>query len=215
MMGTVISTSTEPAHETPRLREAFRRQMSESVLQAAAQLAIEHGWDKVRIGEVAVSAGVSRPMVYKMFGDKSGLAQALVMTEAERFISAAADALIRHGTADPQVAVAAAVRSALAEGERNPLLKVVLTPGPGGQSDLIRLLTTEAGPILDAVTRGIGAWARAHFPEASGADLTLAIDMLARMAVSHLVLPGPDPGATADSIAAMAISYLNSRGPAG
>jgi AcrR family transcriptional regulator len=195
------------------LREAFRRQISESILHAAAQSAIEHGWDKVRIGEVATAAGVSRPMIYKMFGDKSGLAQALVMAEAERFISAAVEALIEHGDADPQVAVAAAVRSALAEGERNPLLKVVLTPGPGGQSDLIRLLTTGAQPILEAVTSGVGAWARAHFPGTSGTDLTLAVDMLARMAVSHLVLPGPDPGATADAIAAMAISYLNRRSP--
>lgn len=41
------------------MRERFREHMRSSVLEAAHDLIVDRGWDRVRMGEVADRAGVS------------------------------------------------------------------------------------------------------------------------------------------------------------
>uniref|UniRef100_UPI00111C5D6B TetR/AcrR family transcriptional regulator n=1 Tax=Mycobacterium avium TaxID=1764 RepID=UPI00111C5D6B len=60
--------------------------MREQVLNAARALAIEKGWERVRVSEVAELAGVSRPTLYKEFTDKKGLGDALIVREGEEFL---------------------------------------------------------------------------------------------------------------------------------
>ena len=50
------------------LRAEFRRQVRERVLEAAYAHTVERGWDRVRVGEIAVESGVSRPTLYREFG---------------------------------------------------------------------------------------------------------------------------------------------------
>jgi AcrR family transcriptional regulator len=51
-----------------------------SVLAAAARLFAEHGVEAVSIDQVAAAAGVGKGTVFRRFGDKSGLAAALLDT---------------------------------------------------------------------------------------------------------------------------------------
>ena len=190
---------TEPPAEGPGLRER--------ALDAATAQAIARGWDRVRMGLVAAAVGISRPTLYKQFGDKQGLARALLMREVGRFLTGVLAALDRHPD-DPERAICAAIESALAEGERNPLLRIVLTPGPGGHTDLLRLLTSEGTPVHTAIERAVGGWVASQFPQAGQQVRSLAVDAVARFALSHLVLPPPDPRAAAASIARMTVGYL-------
>ena len=75
-----------PTEGTPSLRESFRTHLRERTLEAAYAETVAKGWDKVRVGQVAENVGTSRAMVYKEFGDKQGLGEALVLHESERFL---------------------------------------------------------------------------------------------------------------------------------
>lgn len=101
------------------LRAEFRRQVRERVLEAAYAHTVERGWDRVRVGEIAVASGVSRPTLYREFGNKDGLGGALMIREADRFF-AAIDAEL-HGEHDTVgVALGAASRLVVAEAAVNP-----------------------------------------------------------------------------------------------
>src|SRR5215471_16724136 len=61
----------------PRERADAARNRA-AVLQAAARLFAEHGVAAVSMDQVAAAAGVGKGMVFRRFGDKSGLAAALL-----------------------------------------------------------------------------------------------------------------------------------------
>jgi hypothetical protein len=51
-------------------------------------------------------------------------------------------------------------------------------------------------------------WFAEHAPEYDPAEVRQAVDVLVRLVVSHLVLPGPDPAASARLLAEVALRYL-------
>lgn len=59
-------------------RTAQAQQTSADIASAARELFIAQGWAATTIREVARAAGVSAPTVYAAYGNKSGLAHALV-----------------------------------------------------------------------------------------------------------------------------------------
>ncbi|WP_327295923.1 MULTISPECIES: TetR/AcrR family transcriptional regulator [unclassified Streptomyces] len=56
---------------------AERRDQQEAILQAAAELLTEHGPAGISTRAVATAAGVQTPALYRLFGDKDGLLDAL------------------------------------------------------------------------------------------------------------------------------------------
>lgn len=189
------------------MRVAFRRQVREQALEVAHQLVVEKGWDQVRVGEVATRTGVSRPTVYKEFGSKQGLGEALVRRETDRFLAGIANVLDQH-TTDAEAAIAAAVRWTLAEASDNPLLHAVLTATRGGDEALLPLLTTRSAPLLEAASGALTGWFRTHFPELPERDVVEGVDAIVRLTVSHLVLPADTPEQTAEQLARVAVRYL-------
>ena len=130
------------------LRLEFRRQVRERVLTTAHQHTVERGWERVRVGEVAVDSGVSRPTLYREFGNKDGLGEALMNREAERFFAAIRDALAQHD--DVPRAVAAATRLTLEQASDNPLLLAVLTGSRSGDAGLLPFLTSRSESIRES-----------------------------------------------------------------
>ena len=131
-----------PTEGAPSLRESFRTHLRERTLEAAYAEAVAKGWDKVRVGQVAESVGTSRAMVYKEFGDKQGLGEALVLHESERFLVGiqkvlAEEPAARVSPADVVGAVRASVDYTLAQAAASPLLRAMLVThrepsvGPG------------------------------------------------------------------------------------
>lgn len=189
------------------LRLTFRRELRSRALAAAAQLALEHGWDRVRMGGVATAVGVSRPTLYKEFGDKEGLGQALVQEETERFLVGVSAALAEHD-ADPPAAIRAAVRFTLEEADRSPLLRAVLTSTRDDAVGLLPLLTTRSAPLLDSARSVVVDWLAEHYAEVAPQDRYEAADAVVRLVVSHLVVPAATPAQTAEHLARIALRYL-------
>lgn len=161
------------------------RDLPAEILDATAELLVARGFRKLRMQDVAERVGVSRQTVYNEFGDKTGLAQALVLRETNRLLDGIDAALSGHD--DARDAVGAAVAFVLAEGSESPLVKAALTAD--GSEEFLPLLTTRGGPVFTAAMERLAAHARTHWPQLSDAEIDLAAEVAVRLTVSHLMLP--------------------------
>ncbi|WP_018331294.1 TetR/AcrR family transcriptional regulator [Actinomycetospora chiangmaiensis] len=189
------------------LRVEFRRQVRERVLDTAAALAVEHGWDRVRIGEVATASGVSRPTLYREFGTKDGVGEALVAREAERFFTGIGTVL-DDADSVPE-GIRGAVRFTLDEAADNPLLRAILTGSRSGDTGLLPFLTTRGDAIIAGGSGLVGSWVHERLPEIEGRVVDDAVDAVVRLTISHLVTPGLSHADAADRLARIAACLLN------
>lgn len=191
-------------------RQSFRRHLREQTIAAARALTIEKGWDKVRMNEVAEQVGASRPLLYKEFGDKQGLGEAVVLQEVQRFLVGIQQVLDEHGDS-ARNGISAAVRFTLDEAEASPLLAAVLTSPRTGESrhdtSMLPLLSTSAS-MLELASQGMVAYFGVHFPALDAHDVAEGVDALVRLTVSHLVLPSADTQDEGRRISEVAIRYI-------
>jgi AcrR family transcriptional regulator len=193
---------------TPSHRDPHRGRLRESLVAAARELTVVHGWENVRMLDVAKAVGVSRQTIYNEFGDRPGLAQALAVTEIDRFVTAVRDELFAHG-ADVRAAGRATILRVLTEAAGNPLVRGILTSARGGADELLPYLTTRADVVLVAAGEVVQEWIVAHRPETDEDVAALAAESIIRLTVSHIVLPGASPAASADALAEVFVRLLH------
>lgn len=181
---------------TSSYRESNRARLREALIAAARGLTVEHGWDAVRMVDVARVAGVSRQTVYNEFDGRAGLAEALAVSEVERFVERLRVELAGHG-ADVGAATYAAILLTLDEAARNPLVRAVLTSGRGGAEELLPYLTTRSDVVLTAAGKMLIEWTSVQLPTVSAATVALAADAVIRLTVSHIMLPLDTPAGSA------------------
>ncbi|WP_078943424.1 TetR family transcriptional regulator [Streptomyces aureus] len=204
--------SEAPASATPHLRPdpprvAWRKQMRERVITEAKSLAAEDGWDRVRVADLALRAEVSRPSIYKEFGDRAGIGRALVEHETDAFLIGLAAILDAHRGHFVQ-ALEAAVAHALEQAEVNPFIGAVLTATRGGTDGLLPFLTSRPEPVFSRTRRLLRAWLDHTVPGADDDRRAAAADLTIRLTVSHMLLPAQDPGATPPHIARTVCAVL-------
>jgi AcrR family transcriptional regulator len=176
----------------------------EALLEAAYDAALAGDWERVRMADVAATAGVSRQTLYYEFGSKDSLAEALALREAARWMEGADAAIVGHdGT--PAEAVAASTEWTLQEAARNPLLKAVLTDDVGG---LLPYLTTRGSSLQTAAREHFAEHLRSSWPDIPQERVELVADTVTRLTFSHLVLPGGRPEQVATDIALLVSSLL-------
>ncbi|MFE9018052.1 TetR family transcriptional regulator [Streptomyces sp. NPDC007808] len=182
--------AVKPPHP-PRL--AWRIQMRERVLEEAWTLAAQNGWDRVRVADLAERAEVSRPSIYKEFGDRAGVGRALVERETERFLTRLAAVLDadRDGFAD---ALRKGVAHTLDEGSRNPFIRAVLTAARGGTDALLPFLTSRPDPVFSSARDLLSAWLTDAVPDVDRRQREEAADLAVRLTLSHMLLPVPGQG---------------------
>lgn len=185
-----------------------RARVREALVDAARELTVAGGWEHVRMADVARAAGVSRQTLYNEFDGRAGLAEALAVREIRMFVSGVSGHLSAHG-GDVRAAARAAVGFALEEADRNPLVSAILAGGRGGADELLPYLTTRADLVLDAAGAVILQWAAEHLPEVSPAAVDIAADVVARLTVSHIVLPKRPPAEAADVLAEVFVRLLS------
>ncbi|MFI6519327.1 TetR family transcriptional regulator [Spirillospora sp. NPDC050679] len=186
-----------------------RRPVRETLLDAAAELLVERGYRAVRMRDVAQAAGVSRQTLYNEFGDKWGLARAVVLRDNERYLDGIDRVLSQHR--DLRSAVEAAVLFTLELSADDPLKKTVLT-GAGGE-ELLPLLTTQAQPVVFTASERILDHAMAQWPHLDRDRLAEVADAAVRLTMSHIVLPAGPPEHVARFIARMVTRYLDAPAP--
>ncbi|MGP4025582.1 TetR family transcriptional regulator [Actinomadura sp. 3N407] len=180
------------------------RSVRESLLDAAADLLVERGYRGVRMRDVAAAAGVSRQTVYNEFGDKWGLAQAVVIRDNERYLDGIDAVLSEHD--DLYSAVTAAVMFTLEMSADDQLKKAVLT-GAGGD-EMLPLLTTQAEPVLFTASARIAEHALRQWPDLDQDALTEIADAAVRLTMSHIMLPSGPPERLAHFVARMVTRYV-------
>ncbi|MEV8510380.1 TetR family transcriptional regulator [Actinoplanes sp. NPDC051475] len=184
----------------PSFRETSRARLRESLIVAARELTVAHGWNNVRMADVARQAGVSRQTLYNEYDSRAGLAEGVAVREIHLFVTGVREQLFAHG-ADVRAAARAAILYALEEAERNPLVRAILTSARGGADELLPYLTTRSDVVLQAAGEVIREWAGAHGHDADAAALDIASDSIVRLAVSHIMLPRSSPPESADMLA--------------
>ncbi|WP_330464018.1 TetR/AcrR family transcriptional regulator [Micromonospora zamorensis] len=185
-----------------------RQRLRDTIVDAARAQTIAAGWDAVRMGGVATTAGVSRQTVYNEFGNKAGLAEALARREVDRFVGDVRAALLAHGT-DVRTGAYAAIAHTLATAADNPLVKAILTSARGGSDELLPYLTTRAEVVLTEASGALIEWAGDHLPGADQTVLAFAADTIVRLVVSHIVLPRAPIDQTATALADLAVHLFS------
>lgn len=184
-----------------------RRLLRESLISAARELTVAHGWAGVRMVDVAAAVGVSRQTVYNEFDGKAGLAEALASREIEAFVATVRQDLFAHG-GDVRAAATAAILRVLTTAAEDALIKAVLTSSRGGADELLPFLTTRADLVLAAASAVLHEWARAFLPATDENVLAVAAESIVRLAVSHIVSPSAPADRTADALAEVLVRLL-------
>ncbi|MFJ6164665.1 TetR family transcriptional regulator [Micromonospora orduensis] len=185
-----------------------RQRLRDTIVDAARTRTIAAGWDAVRMGGVATTAGVSRQTVYNEFGSKAGLAEALARREVDRFVGEVRAALLAHGS-DVYAGAYAAIERTLTTAAENPLVKAILTSARGGSDELLPYLTTRAEVVLTEASGALIDWAGDHLPGADQAALAFAADTIVRLVVSHIVLPRSPIDQTATALTDLAVRLFS------
>ncbi|GGV28475.1 TetR family transcriptional regulator [Actinomadura cremea] len=187
------------------------RPVREALLDAAAAMLVERGYRGLRMQDVAAAAGVSRQTVYNEFGDKWGLAQAVLIRDNDHYLDGIDRVLSEHD--DLFDAVVAAVRYTLETSADDQLKKAVLT-GAGGE-ELLPLLTTQAEPVLFTASARLTEHAVRQWPHLDRAVLAEVADAAVRLTMSHIMLPSGPPEHVARSVARMVTGHLAAAGKPG
>lgn len=194
MMGEHLTSSTEATHR-------------ERIIAAAAHLTSTSGWASVTMGRLAQEVGVSRQTVYNEIGSKPALAEALILTELGRFLSAVEEAF--DAKPDDLVdAVREAARRVLELAARHELLRAVVSATHGADTELLPLLTTNAESLLALAKEAVTERVLPYGAPFTVAQSEIAVDVVVRVVLSHVMQPSGTPAETADGIAWVAARVL-------
>jgi AcrR family transcriptional regulator len=147
--------------------EEARALMRERLLDAVGALLADRDRASVTMADIARGAGVSRQTLYNEFGSRQEFAQAYVLREADRFLSAAEDAIAEHAD-DPEAALTAAFSGFLAAAAENPLVRAIVSGDPG--SGLLALVTTRGALVVGAATVRLAVCFVATWPQLPDRD---------------------------------------------
>jgi AcrR family transcriptional regulator len=182
-----------------------------ALLDAAYDTAVTTGWQRARMADVAALAGVSRQTLYDQFGGRDGLAQHLALRETSKFLDGVERAMDGH-PGDVVAAIEAATAYALRAARDNPLVRAILTEsGEAGDAGLLPYMTTRAEPLLTAAKGRLTAYFAQHWPSIDEQHADEVGEVVVRLTLSYIVLPGTKPAQAAKRIAQVASHVLDVR----
>jgi AcrR family transcriptional regulator len=174
----------------------------ERLLDAAQHVVESDGWSTVTMARIARLAGVSRQTVHNELGTKHALAQALALRELDRFLAVVRDRL--RESDDVVEAVRSACEGALELGENSLLVRTIVTSVPSEQDgDLLAILTTESGEIVDVASAVVRAELLDRFAPLpfDDAELDVAVEAVVRLVLSSITRPSKPAAEAARDIA--------------
>jgi AcrR family transcriptional regulator len=181
----LLARALDPAVERPA------DSTSDRILDAALDLCAESGVRNLTMDDVSARAGVGRMTVYRRFGDRAALVEALGVRECRRCLAEIEAAL--DPAADPADQIADGFVASMRIARTHPLLN--------------RLARVEPGTVIDALTADGGAllalmreFCAARFTLLDGVQAQEAAEVLVRLCVSFVLvqdsaIPLEDEGA--------------------
>ncbi|QSR28955.1 TetR family transcriptional regulator [Nocardioides sp. S5] len=177
------------------------------IVSAAVAMTTSSGWASVTMARLAQEAGVSRQTVYNEVGSKPALAETMILEELARFLRVVEEAFDAEPD-DLTRAIERAVCDVLTYARANPLLHAVVSATHGADTELLPLLTTNAGSLLGVAKDVISARVVPYAPGIDPAHLDPAIDMVVRVVLSHVMQPSGSPEQTGADIAWVSAQVL-------
>jgi AcrR family transcriptional regulator len=168
--------------------------LRDTIVDAVDDLVRTRGWSATTMSHVAAAAGVSRQTVYNEFGTRQALVQAYVLREIEALVGQV-ETHVRAHADDARAALSGAFGLFLKLASDEPLVRVIVADAEGGE--LIRLLTTTG---LAVATERVGALIGEVWPQVGRDDARLIAASLARLAISHALVPTASPDDTAMAV---------------
>jgi AcrR family transcriptional regulator len=181
--------------------------LRERLCDAASAVLTSEGWAKVTMARLADEVGVSRQTVYNEIGTKSDLAEAVVLRELDRFLAGVVRSFDENPT-DLVEALRTSARRVLEYAQNNALLHAVVSATHGADTELLPLLTTHAGFLLEGAKQVVAERVATYDVPLAPDRLDAAIDMVVRLVLSHVMQPSAEPAVTADDIAWIAEQVL-------
>lgn len=174
------------------------QERQEQLLDIALELALDRGFHEVTVDAVARAAGVTRPVVYGQFVDRTALLTAVIERAEQRSIAQLATALPPVPGAgddlDPDVLLVDGVAAFLSAVAADPATwRVVLLPPQGAPPELRARVAVLRRGALHRLT-ALVAWGLERRGGPSGLDVDLfarSVQTLAEGA-AQLVLADPD-----------------------
>jgi AcrR family transcriptional regulator len=156
--------------DSPRLRGPDTR---ERIVDAAANLLRDEGPTALTTRRVALDAGVQAPAIYRLFGDKDGLLEAVAEHVMAGYVSAKAAVVIAAETdgVDPLVDLREGWRAQIAFGLANPTLFRLLS-----EPDRVRTSAAARSgrEVLDARVRRVAEIGRLAVSERRAVEMISA-----------------------------------------
>ena len=177
------------------------------IVAAAVEMTTTTGWATVTMARLAQAVGVSRQTVYNEVGTKMALAETMVLAELARFLTVV-EAAFDHEPDDLFRAIGRAVSDVLTYARDNNLLHAVVSATHGADTELLPLLTTNAGSLLETAKQVITTRVAPYAPSINAAHLDPAIDMVVRVVLSHVMQPSATPAQTGVDLAWLARRVL-------
>lgn len=184
---------------------ASRSLLRDSILDAVGALLIEDAWQDVTMAEIAARAGVSRQTLYNAFGNRDELAQAYLMREAGRFLSAVEDA-VEGAAPDARRALGSAAELFLSLVSSHPMVRALSTQDG---EELVALATVRGGGLLRGMTDRLSDLITANWAHVDPDGARLLAATIVRLAISHAVLPTGKPQQTAADIVRILGPYID------
>ncbi|TMR25181.1 TetR/AcrR family transcriptional regulator [Nonomuraea turkmeniaca] len=156
-----------------------------AVLEAATPVLYERGLDGIGVAELCARIGVSKETLYRHFGTKDGLVQAILEARSERLTGWLTEAVAAAGDAPHDQL--AAVFDALQRWYERPAFRGCAMVNASAQhhDDAVRAITARhLDRYLDLLT-GIAARAGAADPGALGRQLLMLVEGATIVAAHH------------------------------
>lgn len=183
-------------------RESQQGLMRERLLDAAQAITEASGWSSVTMAKIASTVGVSRQTVHNELGTRHDVALALAMRELGRFLDVVR---VRMAAADDLVGgIRDACEGVLELGRDSILIRTIVgSVGSENDADLLTILTTESGEIVETAGVVVRQAVLDHFADVPLTDdeLDVAVESIVRLVLSHITRPSKDPARAAADIA--------------
>jgi AcrR family transcriptional regulator len=151
-----MSPRTRAAHLGPEKRRPL-------VLDAALSLFVEHGFAGVSMEMIAEAAGVTRPVVYDCYANKTELFRALIEREEQRLLDHLFEALPRQPDFDdPEKLLTEGFAAFLSAAERAPdSWRLVFLSEHGTDPEVARRVDRAREQVTDRITQ-LSAFTLSH-----------------------------------------------------
>jgi len=173
-------------HELTNDKSNGLDEMQHRIIDAAYELFVTFGLRRTTIEDIAKKAGVGRPTVYRRFGDKETIVNAVLRRESRRMVLDVGERV--KDISPPEQLLMRSFVMGVQTVAQHPLTQRLLQSEP---EDILPYLTLKASPLLDIGHFLTSEYVRAQQAEGKlvGLDVNYALEVLGRLFISIIITP--------------------------